>query len=77
MAIKPNSKASKALAKSGAARMTGRGYRPVQLMVEPDEYDTLRAAADLDERPLTKFVLRAALRAARAALAAGSAENGE
>jgi uncharacterized protein (DUF1778 family) len=55
-------KASKPL--SGGAKMKLAGKRGILLGVTPEVYDTLRAAADREMRPLTQFILFHAMVAA-------------
>jgi uncharacterized protein (DUF1778 family) len=49
---------------TGGSRMSALGYKPIQFWVDAEELETLQAAAKADRRPLTKFVLRAALKEA-------------
>lgn len=52
----------------GASRMIDLGYKPVQLWLPPETHEALRALADEDQRPMTKFVsllIEEAIRAAR------------
>lgn len=58
-------KSKKPSRRSGGAAMRASG-RHVQLLGWlPDDWAIIRAAADLDERPATQFVQRAALAAAK------------
>jgi len=49
----------------GGVRMAELGYKPIQIWVDRDDMDLLKSAAEFEDRPMTRFVLRAALEAAR------------
>jgi len=49
----------------GGTRMKQLGYKPIQIWVDREDMALLKAAADFDGRPLTRYVLRAALDLAR------------
>lgn len=51
--------------KMGGTRMKELGYKPIQIWVDREDMALLLTAADFDGRPLTRFVLRAALEMAR------------
>jgi uncharacterized protein (DUF1778 family) len=49
---------------SGAAKLKKAGRRAILLGVAPDVYERLRQAADIEMRPLSRFILFHALQAA-------------
>jgi len=51
--------------KSGGRRLRESGKRAIQLGVLPEDYDLLAAAAKAQRLPLTGFLLRAGLTAAK------------
>jgi len=50
----------------GGVRMKELGYKPIQIWLDREDMAKLKAAAEKDGRPLTRFVLRAALKACEA-----------
>jgi uncharacterized protein (DUF1778 family) len=46
---------------TGGNRMVELGYRPVQIWLDEHEYAQIKAAAKKDRRPMTKYMLIAAL----------------
>lgn len=61
--------------KMGGTRMKELGYKPIQLWVDREDMEILKSAAEYEGRPLTRFVLRAALAAARKQLLQDRASN--
>jgi uncharacterized protein (DUF1778 family) len=55
--------------KTGGGRMKELGYMPIQVWCDREDMALLKEAADQDERPLTRFVLKAALEKAKELLA--------
>lgn len=49
----------------GGTRMAQLAYKPIQVWVDSHDMSLLREAAEFDVRPLSRFVLVAALQAAR------------
>ena len=43
--------------RSGSARQTAAGRKPVLLWLEPSEHARLRRAAAADKRPMTQFLI--------------------
>jgi len=54
---------------TGGKRMKELGYKPIQIWVDIEDMLILKTASDHDGRPLTRFVLRAAIQAANRLLA--------
>ncbi len=59
---------------SGGARMKLAGRHPVQLGLEPTVLALIRQAAEIDSRPVTQFIMLAALAAAKEKILAQSAD---
>lgn len=49
----------------GGTRMKELGYKPIQVWVDREDMNTIKQAAKMDGRPMTRFMLRAALAAAQ------------
>ena len=62
----------KATKKSGNSYAARSGRTPIGVTVSPEEHEIIKQAAELDGRPKTQFVLRAALAAARKLIAESS-----
>jgi hypothetical protein len=50
--------------KSGGTRMKELGYKPIQIWLDREDLEFLKVAAANDGRPLTRYVLRAAMQLA-------------
>jgi Protein of unknown function (DUF1778) len=61
----------------GGNRMMELGYKPVQVWLDREEYAAISQAAALDSRPMTRFVVLAALAAAREMIRNRQANEGD